>query len=415
MRDFQSTPPCTMRELAIALSVFQHANQSEEDNTDDGSSIGVTPWARNQPTGGPTSLIQGRLNSNAIASSKSKTGTSRLAHVADADSGVDSPTYDGDVETTSTTKYAAPHPYPTSPVGRVGATGGGIPMSSILLAPSAPIATIPNSPSSSSFADPPSSSVSTESFDLSIEPPPLNPPPLRHVSGQPSHATSESGTNLAATESKFHTSGLSPEDIRRFIQRAIEGLDPRPYSINPPPSGRPVRIYADGVYDMFHFGHALQLRQAKLSFPSVHLLVGICSDELCQELKSRTLLSHFERLESARHCRWVDQVVPEAPWVLDMEFLEKYEIDYVAHDEEPYAGAGGADDIYKHIKDLGKFLPTRRTPGISTSELLERLVMRYRLGDFDDKLEKIGHGELSARGSPYDDSQRSPRSTTSPS
>jgi choline-phosphate cytidylyltransferase len=99
--------------------------------------------------------------------------------------------------------------------------------------------------------------------------------------------------------------------------------------------------------------HALQLRQAKLSFPSVHLLVGICSDELCQENKARTVLSHFERLESARQCRWVDQVVPEAPWILDTAFLEKYQIDYVAHDEQPYAGTDGAEDIYKPIKDLG--------------------------------------------------------------
>lgn len=58
---------------------------------------------------------------------------------------------------------------------------------------------------------------------------------------------------------------------------------------------------------------------------------------------------------------------------------------------------------------IGKFLPTRRTPGISTSELIERLVVRYRVGDFDGKLEKIGHGELSARGSQYDDSRPNSR------
>jgi choline-phosphate cytidylyltransferase len=45
--------------------------------------------------------------------------------------------------------------------------------------------------------------------------------------------------------------------------------------------------------------------------------------------------------------------VPEAPWVLTPEFLEKYEIDYVAHDEDPYVGAG-LSDVYQVVKDLGK-------------------------------------------------------------
>lgn len=62
-----------------------------------------------------------------------------------------------------------------------------------------------------------------------------------------------------------------------------------------------------------------------------------------------------------------------------------------------------------HQSCVGKFLPTRRTPGVSTSELLERIVSGYRKREFDSKLEKIGHAELKAEGSDFDDSPAASR------
>lgn len=59
------------------------------------------------------------------------------------------------------------------------------------------------------------------------------------------------------------------------------------------------------------------------------------------------------RCEGARHCRWVDEVIPDAPWIIDADFMEKWQIDYVAHDEDPY-GAVGHDDVYTYVKSQGE-------------------------------------------------------------
>ena len=93
--------------------------------------------------------------------------------------------------------------------------------------------------------------------------------------------------------------------------------------------------------------------QAKNVFPQsdVYLLVGVCSDALTRAKKGKTVMDEGERYEALRHCRYVDEVVRDAPWQLDDEFLAKHKIDFVAHDDVPYT-IGSGQDIYAWLKEV---------------------------------------------------------------
>ena len=166
---------------------------------------------------------------------------------------------------------------------------------------------------------------------------------------------------MISPESGNEASDLSYQSIQ--IKDTSKGLDPN----------NPVRVYADGVFDMYHIGHARVLEQAKKLFPNVHLIVGVSGDEETIRKKGKIVMTQRERCDILRHCKWVDEIICPCPWVITLDFVNANNIDYVAHDDAPY-GSAGQEDIYAGIKKAGKFMATQRTEGISTSDVILRII-----------------------------------------
>ena len=104
--------------------------------------------------------------------------------------------------------------------------------------------------------------------------------------------------------------------------------------------------------------------------------MGVSGDEETIRKKGKIVFTEDERSSILLHCKWVDDLIMPCPWVIDIPFLLKHNIHYVAHDDLPY-GSVGQEDIYAEIKRAGMFKATQRTEGISTSDIILRIIKDY--------------------------------------
>lgn len=102
----------------------------------------------------------------------------------------------------------------------------------------------------------------------------------------------------------------------------------------------------------------------------------VCSDKMIKKYKGRTVLKEIERYDSVRHCRYVDEVLRDAPWSYNDDFFKQHKIDFIAHDDIPYP-CGDVQDIYATLKKRGVFIATERTEGVSASDVVARIVKDY--------------------------------------
>jgi len=132
-----------------------------------------------------------------------------------------------------------------------------------------------------------------------------------------------------------------------------------------------VKVWADGCFDGMHYGHANALRQAKEL--GDYLVVGIHSDADIEYNKGPTLMKERERYDSIRACKWVDEVVEAAPYTTQVDVLDKYNIDFCVHGEDISLAADGTD-AYALVKAANRYRTIKRTEGVSTTDLVERIL-----------------------------------------
>ncbi|XP_022670946.1 ethanolamine-phosphate cytidylyltransferase-like isoform X6 [Varroa destructor] len=165
---------------------------------------------------------------------------------------------------------------------------------------------------------------------------------------------------------------------------------------------RPVRVWCDGCYDMVHFGHANQLRQAKAM--GDYLIVGVHTDEEIIAHKGPPVFTEQERYKMVRAIKWVDEVVEGAPYITSVETLDKYQADFCVHGDDLTMDASG-QDTYRFVKQAGRYRECRRTAGVSTTDLVGRMLLmtkqHHNLGPREYGVDKEHAGNISKDSSTH--------------
>ncbi|KAI4900567.1 hypothetical protein NFI96_026757 [Prochilodus magdalenae] len=159
---------------------------------------------------------------------------------------------------------------------------------------------------------------------------------------------------------------------------------------------RIVRVWCDGCYDMVHYGHSNQLRQAKAM--GDYLIVGVHTDEEISKHKGPPVFTQAERYKMVRAIKWVDEIVEGAPYVTTLETLDKYTSDFCVHGDDITLTVDGKD-TYEEVKKSGRYRECKRTQGVSTTDLVGRMLLMTKAhhsnigsSDYQQHTDNFGRG-----------------------
>jgi cytidyltransferase-like protein len=130
-----------------------------------------------------------------------------------------------------------------------------------------------------------------------------------------------------------------------------------------------IRVYASMVGDLFHYGHVAFLKQAHAL--GTHLIVGLISDDVAAAYKRQPILSLEERTKVISGCKYIDEIITNAPLIVTKDFIERHNITLVVHGDD-----FNKEQLHFYFADpitMGIMRISPYTQAISTTQIIERI------------------------------------------
>jgi len=134
-------------------------------------------------------------------------------------------------------------------------------------------------------------------------------------------------------------------------------------------------VYTVGGFDLFHNGHVKFLKAAKEQ--GTYLIVGILPDQIVYEKKNGLgpIMNLHERTLSVLGCRYVDEVVIGAPWVVTKDLIDNLNVNLVVQGTVvDHSYVEPTDDPNIYPKQIGIFREIESQSNLTTSDILDRII-----------------------------------------
>ena len=134
-----------------------------------------------------------------------------------------------------------------------------------------------------------------------------------------------------------------------------------------------LRVYTDGIYDIFHRGHVESFKQIKHLYPDYELVVGVVNDLDAIGYKREPIYSEEDRYSLVESCRYVDELIKNAPLIMTEDFLIDNRIDLVVHGFSNSADSAKQTNFFRVPISLGKFKEIPYYDKISSSDIIRKI------------------------------------------
>jgi choline-phosphate cytidylyltransferase len=139
-----------------------------------------------------------------------------------------------------------------------------------------------------------------------------------------------------------------------------------------------LRIYTDGVYDLFHRGHLESFKEIKKRHPHSKIIVGLISDVACSSYKRTPFIKQEDRYEILKAIRYIDEVIFPAPLIIEQDFIHEHHLDLIVHGFSNPADRQKQEEFFRIPIKLGIFQEIPYWSHESTTNIIHNINSNLR-------------------------------------